>query len=225
MAAVTVAGGLRELKKHRTRLALVDAALDLFLSRGYEKTTIDEIVAAVPVSQRTFFRYFAAKEDVILGVVADFDARTVEAVRARPVHEGPVTALLAALRAVLHTVEPAPAAELERMRRLRQVLETNPALIAAQHARHQVSARVLTAELAARMGLDAGLCGPAGLRPRLLAAMFYAAVRVGFEDAACREVFDPAEVVARVEEAVGEALSGLREDWVGGPGCPGHGST
>src|SRR5262245_41447758 len=47
--------GLRERKKQRTRLALIDAALDLFLAKGYEATTIDEIVAAVEVSQRTFF--------------------------------------------------------------------------------------------------------------------------------------------------------------------------
>ncbi|GAB2835495.1 TetR family transcriptional regulator [Actinocorallia aurea] len=225
MAAVTVPGGLRELKKHRTRLALVDAALDLFLSRGYEKTTIDEIVAAVPVSQRTFFRYFAAKEDVILGVVADFDARTMEAVRARPACEGPVGALRGALREVLRPAVCGETAELERMRRLRQVLETNPALIAAQHARHQVTARLLSAELASRLGLENGVCGPVDLRPRLLASMFYAAVRVGFEDCACREIFDPAQVVARVEEAVDEALGGLREDWVGGSGCSGHGIT
>ncbi|MDX6742869.1 TetR/AcrR family transcriptional regulator [Actinocorallia sp. A-T 12471] len=214
------AGGLRELKKRRTRAALIDAALDLFLSRGYEKTTIDEIVAAVEVSQRTFFRYFAAKEDIILGVVADLDARIVEELRARPADEPPVTALLAALRSVLRLVEPGDTVELERMRRLRQVLETNPSLIAAQHARHQVTARILAAELALRMGPGGGVCGPADLRPRLLASMFYVAVRVGFEDCAYREVFDSAEVVTRVEEAVAEALGALREDWARGPGCP-----
>jgi AcrR family transcriptional regulator len=48
-----------------TRRALVEAAVDLFTERGYEDTTVDDIAGAAGVGRRTFFRYFAGKEDAV----------------------------------------------------------------------------------------------------------------------------------------------------------------
>jgi AcrR family transcriptional regulator len=63
---------LRERKKERTRLALVEAAVSLFESSGYEGATIADIAAAADVAPRTFFAYFPTKEDVFF---ADTEAR------------------------------------------------------------------------------------------------------------------------------------------------------
>jgi AcrR family transcriptional regulator len=61
-----VAGSLRERKKLKTRESIQREAMRLIQKQGYDKTTIEQIAAAVEVSPSTFFNYFPSKEDVVL---------------------------------------------------------------------------------------------------------------------------------------------------------------
>jgi len=59
--------GLRERKRLATRRAIQVAVLDLAVDRGLDKVTIDEVSRVVDISPRTFFNYFATKEDAVVG--------------------------------------------------------------------------------------------------------------------------------------------------------------
>ncbi|TDD65662.1 TetR/AcrR family transcriptional regulator [Actinomadura rubrisoli] len=93
--------GLRERKKERTRQALADAAITLFSTKGYDETTIADLAELADVSPRTFFSYFASKEEVLF---ADPPLRieVFGAVLAQPEPgEHPAQLLVRAFRSVL----------------------------------------------------------------------------------------------------------------------------
>ena len=82
---------LRERKKAKTRAAIQRHALRLFRKQGYAETTIEEIAEAAEVSPSTFFRYFPAKEDVVLW--DNYDPLIVDAFKAQPAELSPLRAL------------------------------------------------------------------------------------------------------------------------------------
>src|ERR1700722_8289859 len=94
----------RERKKRQARDALVHAALTLFDAKGYDHTAVREITDAVDVSERTFFRYFASKEDLALSFIGESNAVFVRELVARPLVDPPFVALANAFRASLPTL-------------------------------------------------------------------------------------------------------------------------
>ena len=65
--------GLRERKKERTRRAISEAAIELFLRRGYDAVPVSEIAEAAEVSKRTLFAYFPTKDELVLHRFADHE--------------------------------------------------------------------------------------------------------------------------------------------------------
>ncbi len=200
---------LRERKKQRTRDALVRAALELIASRGYEGTTVDDIAAAVDVSQRTFFRYFASKEDVAFFVPRLAESHVVDAVRARPPGEAPLEALR---RAVLDSWDSINEAveqlvPLDLHLRIHRVIESTPALFAAHLRRATELEEELAGIIAEREGLDVDT----DPRPRILVAAFGGVVRVAERRWSAGDDFTVTamrEVMTTCLDHVGPALAG-----------------
>jgi AcrR family transcriptional regulator len=76
--------GLRERKKRQTREAIADAAMELFLERGFEAVTVADVARAADVSERTVFHHFATKEDLVFSRGDEKLAARAEAIRSRP---------------------------------------------------------------------------------------------------------------------------------------------
>ncbi|MDX3455378.1 TetR family transcriptional regulator [Streptomyces sp. ME02-8801-2C] len=85
--------GLRERKKQQTYQNVSDVAIRLFLEKGFDAVSVAEIAAAAGISKPTLFRYFPAKEDLVLYRFADHEDEAARVVRAAGAGVSPVEAL------------------------------------------------------------------------------------------------------------------------------------
>jgi AcrR family transcriptional regulator len=169
-AATAGAPGLRERKRQQTRERLTRMAMALFLDRGFEATTLDDIAAAADISRRSFFHYFASKEDVVFAWQEESTAALIAAVAARPANESMLAAAENAISAMVRQLEPGEAIAMARLRR------DNPAL----QARDQVKYEKLERALAEALGKRAGH-KTERLQARLVAMIATGAMRIGGE--------------------------------------------
>src|SRR5438105_5256723 len=140
--------GLRERHRKRTAADLEEAALTLFSERGFDAVTIDDIASAADVSRRTFFRYFASKEDVILSDHPKRLGALEAALDRRPADEPALTALRHAIMSMAGTYEE----EREHLLRRFSLMTTTPALEARSLCLQRNWETAVTDMLAARMG-------------------------------------------------------------------------
>jgi AcrR family transcriptional regulator len=172
-----------------------DAALRLFADQGFEATTIAQIAREAGVSQRTLFRYFGTKEDLIGGDEESLAAVLTNAVESQPAGVPAWNALRAGFFAVLAAGQPDKV--IERMR----LILGNPSLRARHIEKRQRWQAELLPVIEARMGVDARGCDP---RARAVVAAAFACADVAVETwVACdgraevSELFDQCAAVVR----------------------------
>jgi AcrR family transcriptional regulator len=161
--------GLRERNRKRTATDLETAAVRLFADKGYDAVTIDDIAAEAGVSRRTFFRYFATKEDALFSDNAERIAELQEALGARPPDEPVLTALRHALLSMAGDYEE----ERERIFQRAKIIRTAPGLMGKALANQRLWEEAICDLVARRMGVDPGK----DLRPGVVAATTVAALR------------------------------------------------
>jgi AcrR family transcriptional regulator len=180
------APGLRERKRQQTRERLTRAAMALFIERGFEATTLDDIAAAADISRRSFFHYFESKEDVVFAWQEASTAALIAAVAARPANESMLTAAENAISAMVRQLEPGEAMAMAQLKR------DNPAL----QARDQVKYEKLERALAEALGKRAGHKSEK-LAARLVAMIATGAMRIGGELWAAEGAREKPEVMVK----------------------------
>ena len=133
--------GLRDRKRRETAQRITDAALSLFLDRGIEATTLDDIAARADISRRTFFSYFRSKDDILLSMQSGMGQTLATALQAEPQDKRPLHALR---DATIRSAAPYPAAEMLAIDRL---MRSSPAVMARKQASYIAHEEVLFAAL------------------------------------------------------------------------------
>lgn len=193
--------GLRERKKQRMFQVLSDVAIELFVEKGFDAVSVAEVAAAAEVSKPTLFRYFPAKEDLVLHRVADHEGEA-----ARVVAQGPTP--LAALRrhflAGLERCDPVTGLNDDPgVLAFHTLLYGTPALVARLHTHLERSEAALGQALGG--DLDARLAaGQIIAVQRVLALENWRRIAAGERVAAVR-----GDAVAGAERAFGVLAAGL----------------
>lgn len=158
--------------KAKTRRDLADAAVRLFLDKGYEATTVDDIAMLANVSRRTFFRYFASKDDLVTAFFRTDVQTAIDYLCARPLDEPLPVSVRAAMHAALQPIAQEPA----KARRNFQLLASSPPLRSRWLEEERRNQRLFAEAFASRLGWPEG-----ALRTHLVAGAVTMAVVTSLE--------------------------------------------
>ena len=188
--------GLRERKKRATHRALQGSAVALFRRHGPEAVTVESICADAGVSPRTFFNYFATKDEAAFMLEEGTPALIEERITARPPEETPLEAVRAVFVARLSELATGRI-WLERVLLVRERPELLPRIVLTNRAVEDA----VTRAVAARTGLP-----ECHLYVRTTSAAVFAALQAAIS---CWQPDSGPEVVTLVHEAVEMLARGL----------------
>jgi AcrR family transcriptional regulator len=195
--------GLRERKRQQTRQELISAAMRLFEERGYEQTTVAEIASAAEVSTKTFFNYFASKDEVLFPHLSRRIEAAVSLIEQRRPDDQMADVLVAAMR---HMLADALTAEVDgglAAVRLPMIMSV-PAVQAATLHRYFLAETQLAQALHRAYPDTLDAAGAAAVIGSVMGAAIAAAL-------VCLQQGDTGEQLrAAVERAVGIAMHGVR---------------
>ncbi|MFE1010912.1 TetR/AcrR family transcriptional regulator [Streptomyces sp. NPDC058794] len=193
--------GLRERKRQRTIQVLSDTAVRLFVEKGFDAVSVAEVAAAAEVSKPTLFRYFPAKEDLVLHRIADHEG---EAARVAAQGPTPLAALRRHFLAGLERCDPVTGLNDDPgVLAFHTLLYGTPALVARMHTHLERSEAALGQALGG--DLDARLAaGQIIAVQRVLALENWRRIAAGERVAAVR-----GDAVAAAERAFGALAAGL----------------
>lgn len=192
--------GLRERKKLKTRAMIQREAMRLFLEKGFDKTTVEDIAEAVEISPSTFFNYFPSKEDVVFE--DELDPFVLAAFDAQPADTNPVRRLRLAMRTVFAKLTP----EQDRMMRARmQLMASTPELRGAMLSQFAGIVDQIAHLLASRVGKKQDDFAVHNIAGAVLGVLLSAMLTM----------FDnpKADTIKVVDDALAHLEAGLPLDW------------
>lgn len=162
--------GLRERKRRETLRRITEAGMCLFIEKGYDATTIEEIAASAGISRRTFFYYFRSKDDILLNMQNGMGDMLVDALRTMPADMRPLDAIRDAMIEVCASV---PADDMIAIDRLMRSSETVQARKQASYVQHEGKLFAALRDRWPEPGRETGL--------RLVAMLAVGAMRLAFD--------------------------------------------
>lgn len=197
-AVSDVAPGLRERKRIATRRAIQLAALRIVQERGLDAATVDEIARVADVSPRTFFNYFASKEEAVVG-----DGPTLPAAELQEVFVADRGPLFRSLTDIVRVSIDAALADHEVVVARRAVMKSHPEIAARRWASMTRFEQDLVALIGRRLGAETGSAPDApdvADRARLAGLVAVAAMRHAWANWA-EDDGEHASLVQRLEES------------------------
>lgn len=203
----------RSRKRLATREVISDAATRLFMERGFDRVTVDEIAAAADVGRMTVFNHFPRKEDMFF----DRDEEGRELLREALRQRDPGVTPIEALRLLAHrmTTEDSPLVEFSPLsQRFIETIEGSETLKARSRAIRDELAHVVTVALSECVGRE-----PGDADAHLAADLFLATWTVGFLQAhrVFRRTHDTEEAKATFLGTIDKGVVGLKAAMVGTP--------